>query len=64
MTLQLTHQTVDDCSLQYNLYLVNRQMLLLMQGVLSLKWGDRAKRLYVGAADHNLRIYQTSQPGV
>ena len=33
-----------------------------VQGVLSLKWGDRAQRLYVGAADHNLRIYQTSQP--
>lgn len=32
------------------------------KGVLSLKWGDRAQRLYVGAADHNLRIYQTSQP--
>ncbi|KAK9866225.1 hypothetical protein WJX84_007807 [Apatococcus fuscideae] len=31
------------------------------KGVLSLKWGDRANRLYVGATDHNLRIYQTSQ---
>jgi hypothetical protein len=27
------------------------------QGVLSLKWGEDAKTLFVGAADHNLRIF-------
>jgi len=27
------------------------------QGVCSLMWGEDAKTLFVGAADHNLRIY-------
>jgi len=28
-----------------------------LQGALSVKFGDDAKALYVGSADHNLRIY-------
>ena len=28
-----------------------------LQGVCSLMWGEDAKTLFVGAADHNLRIY-------
>ncbi len=30
---------------------------MLSQGVCSLMWGEDAKTLFVGAADHNLRIY-------
>ena len=33
---------------------------IYMQGVYSVKWGTDAKTLFVGAADHNLRVYGTA----
>lgn len=53
--------TMTDVPAKVRLVLVLRRTTVVVQGVLSVCFGEHAKSLFVGAADHNLRIFGVAE---
>ena len=54
---QLAHEPPTGKELWITACLLTRELLCVLQGGYAVRWGPEAASLYVGASDHNLRVY-------